>query len=256
MTVGSLFSGIGGLELGLERAGMATRWQVEIDPFCQRVLAKHWPQVPRYGDIHDVGAQNLETVDLICGGFPCQDLSDAHTRNEREGLGGALSGLWWQFARVVSELKPKWVVVENVDGAARKRWVPSVRGSLRGMGYPSVPIRVPACNVGAPFRGNRVFVVASTNGEGESARALHEKMALLSQPPESRWQDWGEPPPRALGVADGVPHRMDRLRALGNAVVPEVAYRVGRRIMEIDPPPHRRLDFDNVPTYDEMEGYA
>ena len=103
LTVGSLFAGIGGFDLGLERAGFDIRWQVEIDPFCRAVLAKHWPQVKRYEDVRTVGAHNLERVDVVCGGFPCQDISDAGLR---AGIDGKRSGLWSEMARLTGELRP------------------------------------------------------------------------------------------------------------------------------------------------------
>lgn len=113
MRVGSLFSGIGGFDLGLERAGMTCSWQVEIDPFCQQVLAHHWPDTQRFEDVKEVGKHNLQPVELICGGFPCQDLSVA---GNRAGLAGERSGLWFEFARIAGELRPNWIVVENVPG--------------------------------------------------------------------------------------------------------------------------------------------
>ena len=106
ITVGSLFAGIGGLELGLERAGMETKWQVEIDPFCQKVLAKHWPEVTKYEDIREVGEHNLEPVDLICGGFPCQPHSLAGKRNASEDE----RDLWGEMFSVICEIKPRWVL--------------------------------------------------------------------------------------------------------------------------------------------------
>ena len=111
-TFGSLFAGIGGIDLGLERASWECRWQVEIDPFCQKVLAKHWPDVRRYGDVRDCGKHNLETVDLIAGGFPCQPYSLAGKR------GGESDdrNLWPEYRRIVAELRPAWVLAENVPG--------------------------------------------------------------------------------------------------------------------------------------------
>ena len=112
MRIGSLFSGIGGLELGLERAGVGrVAWQVEIDPFCRAVLAKHWPDVERFEDVRSVGASNLSPVDVICGGFPCQDVSLAGLGR---GLEGERSGLWFEYLRIVTEMRPRFVVVENV----------------------------------------------------------------------------------------------------------------------------------------------
>lgn len=114
MTIGSLFSGIGGIELGLEWAGLGpVKWQVEIEESCRRVLARHWPDVKRFEDIRECGKHNLEPVDIICGGSPCQDLSVA---GKRAGLEGARSGLFYEFIRIVKELKPIWVVFENVPG--------------------------------------------------------------------------------------------------------------------------------------------
>src|SRR6185312_32662 len=108
MTVGSLFAGIGGFDLGFERAGFEIKWQVEIDPFCRAVLAKHWPDVRRYEDVRTVGAE-LERVDVVCGGFPCQDISFA---GDGAGLDGERSGLWREFSRLIGELRPRYVVVE------------------------------------------------------------------------------------------------------------------------------------------------
>lgn len=119
LSIGSLFSGVGGLELGLERAGLGpVRWQVEIDAFCRGVLAKHWPKADRLTDVRSVGAATLAHVDLICGGFPCQDLSCANTGGA--GLAGERSGLWWEYERIIDELRPRWVVVEN----PHHRWAP------------------------------------------------------------------------------------------------------------------------------------
>src|SRR6476660_8578618 len=113
MTYGSLFSGIGGMDLGLDRAGLTCKWQVEIDPFCRKILAKHWLHVKRYGDIRTVDGRDLEPVDLLAGGFPCQDLSQA---GKRAGIEGTRSGLWFEFARIIGELRPRYVLVENVPG--------------------------------------------------------------------------------------------------------------------------------------------
>jgi len=115
LRVGSLFSGIGGLELGLERAGMAIAWQVEIEPYALRVLEKHWPAAHRWEDVRTFPPQDGRdwSCDVIAGGFPCQDVSLA---GKRAGLAGERSGLWAQFARVIRELGPRWVLAENVPG--------------------------------------------------------------------------------------------------------------------------------------------
>ncbi len=109
---GSLFSGIGGMDLGLGWAGFQTAWQVEIDPFCNRVLEKHWPSVQRFPDVKSVGKHNLTPVTIVSGGFPCQDISIS---GKKAGLAGERSGLWFEYARVVRELRPDWVLIENVD---------------------------------------------------------------------------------------------------------------------------------------------
>src|SRR3990167_5596480 len=112
MKFGSLFTGVGGFDLGFERAEMTCAWQAEKDKHCLQVLANHWPNIKRYEDVKDVG-RNAEPIDLLCGGFPCQDLSVA---GKRAGLAGERSGLWFEFARIIGELRPRWVVIENVPG--------------------------------------------------------------------------------------------------------------------------------------------
>lgn len=165
LSIGSLFAGVAGLELGLEAAGIGpVIWQAERDPFCLAVLAKHYPDARRYTDVREIDA-TTERPDVICGGFPCQDLSLA---GKQGGLSADRSGLWWEFRRIVRVLKPRFVVVENVHGAWRK-WLPVVRRSLWKVGYASLPIRVRASDVGAPHERARVFVVAAYSG-GEHGR--------------------------------------------------------------------------------------
>lgn len=157
LAIGSLFSGIGGLELGLEACGLGpVLWQAEIDPFCRAVLAKHWPDARRYEDVRAID-ETTERPDVICGGFPCQDLSLA---GKRAGLGAERSGLWWEFRRIVRVLQPRFVVVENVFSAWRN-WLPIVRRGLWKVGYASVPVRVSAADVGADHERARCFVVAA-----------------------------------------------------------------------------------------------
>ena len=163
LTIGSLFSGIGGLELGLEAALEArTVWQVEQDGFCRQVLAKHWPHAVRYDDVRTVGRDVLSPVDIICGGFPCQDLSFA---GKGAGLAGARSGLWREFARIVRELRPRCVVVENVP-ALVGRGFGTVLGDLAALGYDSWWDCVRASDIGAPHKRERLFVVAYRHGGG------------------------------------------------------------------------------------------
>lgn len=161
--IGSLFSGVGGLELGLERAGLGpVAWQVELDPFCRGQLARHWPNVKRYEDVRTVGASNLPYVDLICGGFPCQDVSSA---GKGAGLAGSRSGLWFEFARILWEMRPEWVVVENVASGAT-RWLDTVVAGLEQQGWTCLPIPLSARDVGAPHRRERIFVVGHTDRTG------------------------------------------------------------------------------------------
>ncbi|MDY6895180.1 MAG: DNA cytosine methyltransferase, partial [Thermotogota bacterium] len=159
ITFGSLFAGIGGFDLGLERAGMECKWQVEIDPFCQKVLAKHWPEVKKYEDVRKVGKHNLEPVDLICGGFPCQDISNA---GSRLGLAGKRSGLWAEYYRIICELRPRFIVVENVS-ALLVRGFGVVLGDLATCGYNAEWQCFPAAYFGAPHPRDRVFIVAYSN---------------------------------------------------------------------------------------------
>lgn len=162
--IGSLFSGIGGLELGLERAGLGpVAWQVELDPFCRQVLAKHWPNVDRsVEDVRNACASNLLPVDVVCGGFPCQDVSSA---GKRAGLAGARSGLWFEFRRVIRELRPAGLVIENVASGAAA-WLPQISADLADLGYRARALGISAADVGAPHRRARVFVVAVANADG------------------------------------------------------------------------------------------
>ncbi len=191
LTFGSAFAGIGLFDLAFEQAGMRCVWQVEKDAACQSVLAHHWPDVPRFGDIRDVGRHNLTAVDLICGGFPCQDLSLA---GNRAGLAGSRSGLWFELHRILRELEPRWVVIENVTGLLSSnegRDFAVVLGGLTGRipavpdggwqsaglargGWYGVAWRVlDAQYFGVAQRRRRVFIVASL-GDGRAAEVLFE----------------------------------------------------------------------------------
>lgn len=157
MKIGSLFSGIGGLELGLERAGLGTvAWQCEIDPFCRRVLAKHWPEVTRYEDVRTLGA-DAAPVDVICGGFPCQDVSLA---GKRAGLAGERSGLWSEFRRIIEEIAPSIVVIENVLGL-RTSGLSRVLADLAALGFDAEWSDLAASDIGAPHQRRRLFIVAA-----------------------------------------------------------------------------------------------
>lgn len=195
-------------------------------------MQKHWPNASRYDDVRTVGAHNLEPVDVICGGFPCLDLSSAHTREGKKGLDGEYSGLWREYARIVSALSPGLVIVENI--AQWRAWLPTVRRDLHERGYTSVSFRLCASDVGAPHKRARVFVIAYPHSDSESARAVDAQMARLPEIAGACRRDWGQAPPEALGVADGVSADVGRaLTAYGNAVVPQVAYCVGLLAKEL-----------------------
>lgn len=239
LTVGSLFSGIGGLELGLERAGMRVVWQVEKDAFCRKVLAKHWPSVTRYEDVKDVGKETLEAVDLICGGFPCQDVSHGGLRAGIKA--GTRSGLWHEYARIIRELRPRYVLVENVSGLLSDG-MGTVLGELSDCGYDAEWSLLPACALGATHTRERVFVLAYPNGLNgapwirslqQSRRAAHESRnnsPLSSSDQSARLEN----PSSLYRVANEVPARVERNTALGNAVYPDCAEWIGHRIVEAD----------------------
>lgn len=324
LTVGSLFSGIGGIDLGLERAGFRVIWQAETDPYASWVLAKHWPDVPNLGDVTQIDWSTVERPDLLCGGFPCQPVSVAGRRRGQNDE----RWLWPEYARAICGLRPAHVLVENVPGLL-VRGMGDVLGDLASLGYDTEWESIPAAAVGAPHLRYRVLIaahavsdklwqqpiseprsgsatvagddgqngaVAHTDGQrleerwlpaegredlphaarsgrsGQGARALAytnspgregpgvrrpapERRADVAHPegvtiraglcegdPSGVWErrsgdlrspgsGWWAVEPDLGRVADGVPARVDRLRCLGNAVVPQVAELVGRRLI-------------------------
>ena len=237
VSIGSLFSGIGGFELGLERGipGSRTVWQVEQDGFCQEVLRRHWPDAQLFDDVREVGSHNLEQVDVLCGGFPCQDISVA---GEGGGLHGERSGLWWEMHRVISEIRPQVVVLENV-AAIVVRGLRGVLGGLAEIGYDAEWTTLSASQFGAPHLRNRVFIVAypmrvgALQQQKPKRRSNPETVtARASQGKGNTYWDANEAPTLVCRVDDGISKWMDRHRALGNAIVPQCAEYVGRRIAE------------------------
>lgn len=182
-TFGSLFSGIGGLDLGLERAGMQCAWQVEIDDYATKVLQKHWPNVTRFRDVRACGEHNLAPVDLIAGGFPCQDISDA---GKQAGIEGERSGLWAEFYRIICELRPRFVLVENV-AALLHRGMGRVLGDLAAGGYDAEWQILSAESIGAPHLRERVFIVAYPSGTkwGQSP----EEWRYVTDWTDAGWQE-------------------------------------------------------------------
>ena len=172
LRVGSLFAGIGGLELGLESTGhYETVWQVEIDDYARKVLAKHWPDVRRHDDVCTFPTDDDWECDVICGGFPCQDLSYA---GKGAGLDGKRSGLFYELARVVSEVGPRYVILENV-AALLTRGMGDVLGTMASLGYDCQWHCIPATYVGAPHIRDRVFIICHANGDGESTSTEHDQ---------------------------------------------------------------------------------
>jgi DNA (cytosine-5)-methyltransferase 1 len=287
MTFGSLFAGIGGFDLGLERAGMECRWQVEIDPYASSILAKHWPGVQRWGDVRTfpVGDQTDWQVDLICAGVPCQPVSHA---GKQKGASDE-RWMWGEALRVVADLCPRFFVAENPIGILNHDSGRTFRGLLRALasvGYVCEWHVIPASAVGAPHRRERVWLVAHAHSvsrtQGEPRRASEclscsssrsqgredqgQARAVaghccanvadangLSGPQQqcnerrregqenaafrsilsagSKTDEWWSLEPDVGRVAHGVPSRVDRLRCLGNAIVPQVAEVIGRAIV-------------------------
>lgn len=243
MRFGSLFTGIAGLDLGLERAGLDCQWQVELDGYCRQVLDRHWPDIPKHVDVRDVGAHNLAPVDVICGGFPCQDISSA---GHGAGIEGARSGLWSEYLRIVRELRPGYIVVENVEALRhRGRGLYRVLGDLAACGYDAQWDVLPAAGVGAPHLRERLFIVAYAGGQ-----RWPDEPALFQAPDQSQvFEPWASGEgfqsvvsarctlgriPEDLRKPDGLPFGMERIRGCGNAVVPQIAEHVGRCLLAFD----------------------
>ena len=315
LTFGSLFAGIGGFDLGFERAGMECKWQVEIDPYCQKVLAKHWPHVRRHDDVRTFPPTDADEwrVDVICGGFPCQDISYA---GKGAGLAGERSGLFYEAIRIIRTLGPAIVVLENVS-ALLTRGIGDVLGTLASIGFDAEWHCIPAASVGAPHIRDRVFILGyssctasergtgrfskteageyrtgklngcvpigpehasegggsglvadpsgfserksadETNSEpigGQARNELSNRRQYVSNAKrngfngtaiargtctseakrrllEFEGRDWWAVEPELGRVADGISNRMDRLKGIGNAVVPQIAEWIGRRII-------------------------
>ena len=289
LTLGSMFAGIGGIELGFESTGrFETKWQIERDKYANQVLAKHWPSVDRWKDVKTFPPRPVSDwgCDVIAGGFPCQDLSFA---GKGAGLAGKRSGLFYEVIRVAGIIRPRAIVLENV-AALYVRGLDVVLGELAQIGYSAEWHCVSAASVGAPHRRDRVFIVgyladsigSGTGDQNESTCRQKRKSAnalkpatlrqgngqalpegtdassadcgTLADPNSERgrsrnsqrqdakdaWQSprrsehWGWHSEPAVGrVANGIPKRVDRLRCLGNAVVPKCAAIVANRVIEI-----------------------
>ena len=239
ITVLDLFSGIGGFSLGLHWAGMRTVAFCEAAPFARRVLARHWPGVPVYRDIRTLSAARLQSDGvprprLLCGGFPCQDISLA---GRGAGIEGSRSGLWSHMARLVAECRPDWVLVENVPGL-RGRGADRVLLELDAAGYACWPLVVGAVHAGAPHRRARVWLVAQAAAADAGGAGLENWQPAAATPPPGlpveRRSGWAAAP-GVCRMDAGLPSGMERLRrqrieALGNSAAPATAAMIGRAI--------------------------
>ena len=278
--IGSLFAGIGGFEKGIEDAfdGMAqTVWQVEQNSFCQRVLKKHWPNATIFDDVRTAGKHNLESVHILCGGFPCQSISVA---GKMEGLVNEnKSGLWWEMLRIICELQPRIAILENVANVLQVGGT-DVVGSLAQIGYDCEWTVIQASDFGAPHRRARWFCVAyphsirpnrtrvwglaQTAVQGREIQqrgpqnvanphSTHTQRKWIPRRIQQKDQDtcsnnkersfWSEPckiEPTICGMDDGISSRLDRnyitkinqrLKALGNAIVPQCSKWVGMQVL-------------------------
>jgi DNA (cytosine-5)-methyltransferase 1 len=240
-----LFSGIGGFSLGLEQTGgFETVAFCEIEPFPRKVLAKHWPEVPCYEDVTKLTGDILLgdgiSVDVITGGFPCQDISCA---GKQAGIGeGTRSGLWSEIVRLIGELSPRYVIVENVaallGGPSEQRggWFGRILGDLAECGYDAEWENIPAAALGAPHRRERVWLVAYRS---ENVRGILKGCKPQEIPWQFggiSWRDWENwiCKPSIHRVDDGVSDWPHRLAACGNAVVPQIPELIGRAIMQAE----------------------
>lgn len=236
-----LFSGIGGFSLGLERTGgFKTIAFCEIEPFPRKVLKKHWPDVAIFEDVRKLHASDIEgTIDVICGGFPCQDASLANVKGK--GTSGIRTGLFREYTRLIGEIKPRWAIMENVQGLL-SRGFGDVLIELAAVGCNAEWHCIPASIFGAHFPGDRVWIVASPS---PASRLRWERIGSCSVG-ESQWGQHEfeglvrsflkhDIPSGSFGrVSDGVSSRVDRLKALGNSVVPQVVEMIGMAILEVE----------------------
>lgn len=222
-----LFSGIGGFALAAQWAGFETVAFCEIEDFPRKVLEKNFPGVPIHRDIKELDGNEYGSVDLITGGYPCQPFSLA---GKRKGYADDRH-LWPEMLRVITQAKPTWVVCENVYGHINLG-LDDVLADLESEGYAAQPFVVPAGAVGAPHKRDRVWVVAyTTSGSEQQSSARSNERRLQSEVlPSGRNRHYFKAAPRADRVADGIPRRVDRIRGLGNAIVPQVAYEILRAI--------------------------
>lgn len=239
LTFGSLFAGIGGFDLGFERAGLKCAWQVEKNPFCLKILAKHWPDVVRHGDIKTFPVKGKDwSCDIITAGFPCKQTSvGAALSKNRKGLEGKDSGLYNEMLRVMQLVKPRAVVVENVGGSGT--WKTEIRNGLESIGYrvPKEPFEVSAKSFGAPHLRKRLLWVAyASKSRLEITRIEREIEEEYSESRRITRDTFLEGIAGIVRISDGVSPRLDRSKriiALGNSFMPQKAEMIGRVLKRV-----------------------
>lgn len=234
-----LFAGIGGFSLGLECAGMECIGQVEIDPYCNKILEKHWPDVKRLLDIKNIKGNEFEKVDLICGGFPCQPFSVAGKQRGKKDD----RYLWPEMLRVIKLYKPAWCIIENVTGFVRMG-LDTTLFDLESAGYTCQTFNIPACAINAPHQRKRIWIMAYSSTQRlqrpiqEGFKSIQNQVEILQGREFSRrntkTREYWKIKPDVGRVADGVPFRVDRLKCLGNAVVPQIPEIFGGMILQIE----------------------
>ncbi len=298
MKVGSLFSGIGGIELGFERAGFKTEWFIERDPYAKEILKKRFPNTKIYEDVTEIDFESVPKVDILTGGFPCQNISNA---GKRAGIEGSRSSLWKYYLKAIRTIRPKVAFIENVS-ALLGRGLSVVLCDLAKNGYDAEWYCISASTVGANHRRDRIFIIAYPHINRESDESIYgeKRQRFLDEVPNSDgerrndgshnregryvqsnkkwnvtqdkqegngrkyrsgeissdvsnsnsigstqksnrrtneggregWQGLWAIEPELGRVADGVPNRVDRIKCIGNAVVPQVAEVFAQAIKE------------------------
>jgi DNA (cytosine-5)-methyltransferase 1 len=279
-TIGSLFTGIGGIEIGFENQGYETTWMVEKDEYARTILRKQFPNATLYGDITEIDFRTIPKVDIITGGFPCQDISNA---GKRVGITGSRSSLWKYYHKAIREIRPQYALIENVS-ALTKRGLDVVLSDLAEIGYDAEWYNISASAVGAPHRRERIFIIAYPNsggyvcgepekqsaegreqafGESESSgddvlnsnsnRKVVKRQSNSDEKrnPTTKIQEWKNKQfrtqftnrnelsnwstePNVGRVANGISSRVERIKCLGNAVVPQVAEVFAKAIKEYE----------------------
>lgn len=243
-----LFAGIGGMALGLKNAGINSIGMCEIEEFPRKILAQHWPDVPVYKDVKNLKVGdgylvgdieekiNISKIDIISGGFPCTDISVGQSMKQKLGLKGERSGLWYEMERIIREVRPRWVVIENSSELV-KNGLEEILEALSEIDYMGEGHVLQASDFGLHHRRRRLFIIAHSYAsivQGSNKESLLRKPILqgkLGRVPK-RWSGrWDLPDTRTLRTVNGFPNCVDRIKALGNAVCPKIAEEIGKAII-------------------------